>query len=185
MKLSFKSVFVPALVLVIICACVTALLGVTNELTKDTIEQAAIEKQENSRKIVLPTAESFEASSDESYYIGKASDGSVVGYVFVTSFAGYSGNVEVMTGIAADSNISGIVILEQTETPGLGANATATTFTDQYKQAVPEGGLEVVKSPEASEGQISALTGATITTDAVTNAVNEAIDLYNNIEKEA
>ncbi len=185
MKLSFKNVFVPALILMIICAAVTALLGVTNELTKDTIAQAAIEKQENSRKIVLPTADTFEASSDESYYIGKASDGSVVGYVFVTSFAGYSGNVEVMTGIASDETISGIVILQQTETPGLGANATAQTFTDQYKQAAPEGGLEVVKSPTANEGEISALTGATITTNAVTNAVNEAISLFSAIDKEA
>ncbi len=183
MKLNFKSVAVPALILVLICAVVTALLGVTNELTKGTIAEAALQKEAESRKIVLPTAETFEASEDESYYIGKTADGNTAGYIFVTQSGGYAGAVVVMTGISVDDEITGIIILEQSETPGLGANAVNTSFTDLYKQPVPENGLEVVKSPTANQGEISALTGATITTDAVTIAVNEAITIYNGIEK--
>ena len=77
-----------------------------------------------------------------------------------------------------------VVILEQDETPGLGANAEKESFRDQFKQAVPENGFTVTKST-AGEGEISAMTGATITTTAVTNAVNDAIAQYNEIKEGA
>ena len=77
-----------------------------------------------------------------------------------------------------------MVILEQDETPGLGANAEKESFRDQFKQAVPENGFSVTKST-AGEGEISAMTGATITTAAVTNAVNDAIAQYHEIKEGA
>ncbi len=73
-----------------------------------------------------------------------------------------AGTIEVMTGITADGSVSGVVLLSQNETPGLGANATKESFTGQYQQAVPESGFEVIKSGGAADGQIQAMTGATI-----------------------
>ena len=58
-------------------------------------------------------------------------------------------------------------------------NAQNASFTDMYKQTVPEGGFNVIKSGTAGDGNIVALTGATITSQAVTDAVNSAIDQYN------
>ena len=105
-----------------------------------------------------------------------------MGYVFETEGKGYGGSVNVMTGISTEGSITGVVILSHGETPGLGANAEKEEFRDQYKQPVANnvGGIQVVKYQTPSEGQIEAMTGATITSTAVTNAVNQAIAEYQN-----
>ena len=107
----------------------------------------------------------------------------MAGYVITTEAKGYGGTIEVMTGITADGSVSGVVLLSQNETPGLGANATKESFTGQYQQAVPESGFEVIKSGGADDGQIQAMTGATITSQAVTDAVNLAVEKYQTLEK--
>ena len=180
MKITAKDILKPALILFVICLVVTALLAGTNLLTKDKIaEQSALEA-EQSRKVVLSDADSFEEA--DGYYIGKANN-ETVGYVFQTEAKGYGGAVKVMTGISADGQITGVVILEHSETPGLGANAEKTSFTDQFKQTAPEKGITLVKNKAPSDGEIEAMTGASITSRAVTNAVNEAITKYNTFEE--
>lgn len=182
MKITAKDILKPALILFAICLVVTALLAGTNLLTKDKIaEQSALEA-EQSRKVVLSDADSFEEA--DGYYIGKANN-ETVGYVFQTEAKGYGGAVKVMTGISADGQITGVVILEHSETPGLGANAEKASFTDQFKQAVPENGITLVKNKAPSDGEIEAMTGASITSRAVTNAVNEAITKYNTVKEGA
>lgn len=177
MKISAKEVLTPTLTLFLICLITTALLSGTNLLTRDSIERQKREAEENARRVVLSTAESFELSADGSYYIGKRG-GDDVGYVFTTSAKGYGGDLEVMTGIGADGKVTGVSILSQNETPGLGANAEKEDFRGQYLQAVPEKGFSVVKSGSPADGEIQAMTGATITSSAVTDAVNQAVSLY-------
>ena len=175
MKITAKDILKPALILFVICLVVTALLAGTNLLTKDKIaEQSALEA-EQSRKVVLSDADSFEEA--DGYYIGKANN-ETVGYVFQTE-------AKVMTGISADGQITGVVILEHSETPGLGANAEKASFTDQFKQTAPEKGITLVKNKAPSDGEIEAMTGASITSRAVTNAVNEAITKYNTVKEGA
>lgn len=185
MKLDLKGVLKPAAILFVICVIVSASLAGTDLLTKDKIAEAAQKKAEESRKIVLPAADLFEAQADgqqEEYYLG-FKDGEPVGYVFETSAKGYGGDVEIMTGITADGAISGVVILSHGETPGLGANAEKEEFRAQYGQAVPPSGMELVKYQTPGEGQVEAMTGATITSTAVTNAVNQAIERYHSISE--
>lgn len=182
MKITAKDILKPALILFVICLVVTALLAGTNLLTKDKIaEQSALEA-EQSRKVVLSDADSFEEA--DGYYIGKANN-ETVGYVFQTEAKGYGGAVKVMTGISADGQITGVVILEHSETPGLGANAEKASFTDQFKQTAQEKGITLVKNKAPSDGEIEAMTGASITSRAVTNAVNEAITKYNTVKEGA
>ncbi len=177
MKLDAKSILKPTLVLFVICVVVSAALAGTNLLTKDRIKLLEAQNAEASRKIVLPTAETFESQDDGAYYTG-LSGSDLVGYVFETGASGYGGTVSVMTGIDVDGNITGVVILSHDETPGLGANAEKPDFLNQYLQPAPEGGLSVVKYQTPAEGQIEAMTGATVTSTAVTNAVNQAIEQY-------
>ena len=179
MKVQASAVLKPALTLFVICLVVTALLAGTNLLTKDRIAEQARITAEQSRRVVLSEAEAFEESQD--YYIG-TSGGETVGYVFETEAKGYGGTVKVMTGIDVEGNITGVVILSHSETPGLGANADRASFTDQYKQAAPEGGITLVKTKAPAEGEVEALTGATITSRAVTDAVNAAIEQYNAVK---
>ncbi len=177
MKLELKEILRPTAVLFIICVVVAAALAGTNMLTADRIAQLEAENAEASRKIVLPTAEAFTSQEDGAYYTGETG-GETVGYVFETGAGGYGGTVSVMTGIDTQGNITGVVILSHGETPGLGANGTKPEFLNQYLQPAPEGGLSVIKYQTPAEGQIEAMTGATVTSTAVTNAVNQAIEQY-------
>ena len=161
---------------------VTALLAGVNMLTADRIAALAVQTAEDSQKVVLPNAASFE-EVDEDTVKGLDGSGQLAGYVITTEAKGYGGTIEVMTGITADGSVSGVVLLSQNETPGLGANATKESFTGQYQQAVPESGFEVIKSGGAADGQIQAMTGATITSQAVTDAVNLAVEKYQTLEK--
>lgn len=183
--MNIKEVIKPAAILFVICVAVSAALAGTNLLTADRIARAAAQKAEESRMVVLPEAEAFQASEDGTHYIGlnkEAPEGVVVGYVFETESKGYGGTVKVMTGINTEGNITGVIVLSHSETPGLGANAEKETFRDQYQQPVANltGGIQVVKFQAPAEGEIQAMTGATITSTAVTNAVNLAIEQYQN-----
>lgn len=173
--LNVKEVVKPAAILFVICVIVACTLAGTNALTKDRIEAQQAAKAEQSRRIVLPAADSFEAA--ESYYIGLAG-GEVAGYVFETQSKGYGGTVKIMTGIDTDGSITGVVILEHEETPGLGANAEKEAFRDQFKQTAPSQGIAVVRYQTPGSGEIEAMTGASITSRAVTDAVNQAIRQY-------
>ncbi len=170
MKLDAKSILKPTAVLFIICVVVSAALAGTNMLTADRIAQQEAQNAEGSRMIVLPTADSFESQEDGAYYTG-LSGSELVGYVFETEASGYGGKVGVMTGIDTEGNIT-----------GLGANAQKPDFLNQYLQPAPEGGLSVIKYQTPAEGQIEAMTGATITSTAVTNAVNQAIEQYYSVK---
>lgn len=185
--MNIKEVIKPAAILFVICVAVSAALAGTNLLTADRIARAAAQKAEESRMVVLPEAEAFQEKEGEdgTHYIGlskEAPEGVVVGYVFETESKGYGGTVKVMTGINTEGNITGVIVLSHSETPGLGANAEKETFRDQYQQPVANltGGIQVVKFQAPNEGEIQAITGATITSTAVTNAVNLAIEQYQN-----
>lgn len=180
MKLNLKEILAPTAVLVVICIVVSAALAGTNLLTKDKIAEQQAMKSESSRRLVLSTAESFESQDNGTYYTGVA-NGKTVGYVFETSAKGYGGDVNVMTGISADGEITGVVILSHSETPGLGANAEKEDFRSQYNQSVPEDEIKTVKYKTPENGEIEAMTGATVTSTAVTNAVNSAVNRYKEI----
>ncbi len=194
MKLDFKSILKPSAILLAICVIVSAALAGTNLLTKDKIAEAQAQKAEESRKIVIPEAAYFEELEERelpenceggSVYKAWNKEGEgrwVIGYVFETSAKGYGGDIKVMTGItgmtADDGDITGVVILSHGETPGLGANAEKEEFRNQYQQPPAKDGIEVVKYQVPAEGQIEAMTGATITSRAVTDAVNQAVEQW-------
>ena len=89
---------------------------------------------------------------------------------------GYSANLCLTVGVDLDDIVTGVDITSHEETAGLGANATEPEFLGQYLGA--DGPLTVVKTPTGVTGEVQALTGATITSNAVTNAVNLARDFF-------
>jgi Na+-translocating ferredoxin:NAD+ oxidoreductase subunit G len=104
------------------------------------------------------------------------------GYILKLSTEGYSGPIEFIIGfgIGNSKEIKGIRILRQSETPGLGALSVKYDFYGQFsgKRISP---LKVTKSSPNSD-EIQAITSATITSRAITNAVNEAIEWYFSVE---
>ena len=177
-----KEIIVPAVSLFLICVVVTALLALTNAVTAPKIDALAVETQEASKKQVLSSANSFSEEKQVekdgvsyTYYDGLASDGSVVGYVFVTSAKGYGGDISVMVGVLGDGTVAGVNILSINETAGLGMNAKNQSFLDQFLGK--SGEIGVAKN-NPSDTEIQALTGATITSRAMATAVNTALSLY-------
>lgn len=177
-----KEIIVPAVSLFLICVVVTALLALTNAVTAPKIDALAVETQDASKKQVLSSADSFSEEKQVekdgvsyTYYDGLASDGSVMGYVFVTSAKGYGGDISVMVGVLGDGTVAGVNILSINETAGLGMNAKNQSFLDQF---LGKSGKIGVAKNNPSDTEIQALTGATITSSAMATAVNTALSLY-------
>lgn len=179
---SIKEALIPALSLGLICLIVTVLLTVTNIVTNPVIDKMEKDKVTITRKTVLPEAFEFkEINNTEDTFEGLNEQGNIIGYVFTTSVKGYGGEILVMTGISIDNQVKGVALLSQNETPGLGANATKEDFRDQFKGNVPDNGFSVVKQ-KPNAGEIKAMTGATISSKAVSDAVNIAVDKFHNIQ---
>ncbi len=179
-KFTLKGILTPTLTLCIICAVVTAALAGTNALTADRIAQLEAGEQDTAMHRILE-ADEYEKRTGNldgqeiSYYIAK-SGGETIGAVYITAARGYGGDVSVMTAVEENGDIAAVEILSaDDETPGLGQNAANPEFTGQF--AGKSGQIEVVKSG-AGENQINALTGATITSRAVADAVNDALELF-------
>lgn len=173
-----KQILIPALSLFLICAITSLLLAAANEATRGPIAELQAQTALAAQQTVLPTAASFEektAADGTAYAQGLDASGQTVGYVFTTSSSGYGGLIKVMTGVDNGGAITGVELLEISETAGLGMNAQKESFRDQFQGL--SGSIGVAKSA-AGEGEITALTGATITSRAVTNAVNQALALY-------
>lgn len=187
----------PTLSLTIICLVVTAALGFTYASTSGTIAGRARLDAENARKEVLKEAEKFEKIEDISAITGgkpelepvkeayKALKGdAVAGYVFAASSKGYGGEIKITVGVDVTGKITGVKIGDNTETPGLGSKAAEDPFKSQLAGITPAEPLKVVKNGKAKPEEIQAISGATITSKAVTKAVQAAVDMAAVLNKE-
>lgn len=178
-----KETIVVAIKLFVITAVAALCLAFVNKMTAPVILENAEKAQTEALRAVLAEADEFKKSAasfegeDSSVTVDSVNIGfansEVVGYaVTVTSNAGYGGDVKVMVGIDKDLAVTKIEILESSETAGLGANASKPKFKNQFEGA--KGTLSVVKGA-ATNGEISAIASATITSKAVTSCVNAAL----------
>ena len=178
-----KDIFRLGAILFVICAVASLMLSLTNNITAPVIEQRNIQANNESRQVVLQVAEEFSEVNDvkgdliEEVYQG-TKGGEVVGYTIKTTPKCYGGKVEVMVGISNDGKISGVKIGNHTETPGLGSKSADPSFKDQYNGKSTKTPLNVVKGNASNENDIVAISGATITSKAVTAGVNAAMDVY-------
>lgn len=177
--------------LLIISAVAALLLALTNSVTAGTIAERSEQANAEARKLVLNSAETFEEVKDAKLdnstgvevaeiFEAKDASGNTVGYTLKVLPSGYGGAIELMVGIdSANGQVSGINVVSNSETAGLGAKATDPEFSDQYK-GKPLEALSVLKNGTPGDTEIKAISGATITSTAVTNGVNAAIEVYNN-----
>ena len=186
-----KDMFKLGLNLLIISAVAALLLAFTNNVTADTIAKRNEQANAEARKLVLESAQDFEEVKDvktdnskgvevSEIYEAKDASGNTVGYTLKVLPSGYGGTIELMVGIdSAKGQVSGINVVSNSETAGLGAKATNPEFSDQYK-GKPLEELSVLKNGTPGDTEIKAISGATITSTAVTNGVDAAIEVYNN-----
>ena len=186
-----KDMFKLGLNLLIISAVAALLLALTNSVTASTIAQRNEQANAEARKLVLESAQDFEEVKDvktdnskgvevSEIYEAKYASGNTVGYTLKVLPSGYGGTIELMVGIdSAKGQVSGINVVSNSETAGLGAKSTDPEFSDQYK-GKPLEELSVLKNGTPGDTEIKAISGATITSTAVTNGVDAAIEVYNN-----
>lgn len=171
----FGMIAKPTLILTAICTIVTMLLAMTNMFTAEKIAENAAQKAAESRKKVLAAADYKPLDKEGNVYGAYDENGQKIGVVITTVANGYGGKIEVMTGIQTDGQVSGVNILSMEETPGLGAKGKEDGFLRQYR-GYNSPNLAVSKDG----GEINALSGATITSRAITRAVGEAIEISKN-----
>ncbi|HOM03192.1 MAG TPA: RnfABCDGE type electron transport complex subunit G [Acetivibrio sp.] len=191
-----RDIVKPTVVLLLICSIVTLALAFTNTLTKDKIDEAARIEEDNAKREVLALAESFEEiqaldaivnrnealSPVKKAFVGlKGED--VVGRVFITETKGYGGTIKITVGIDSEGTITKVKIGDNNETPGLGAKAKDEPFISQFENIAPKERLTVVKNKKSKDEEINAISGATITSKAVTKAVQAALDVNAELEK--
>ena len=173
------------------------ILGFVYDITKAPIAAAAKAAKNEAYAVVFPEAKDFEASDAETSKIAETADeisgkgfghvtidevvdakdasGNNVGRVITaTSKDGYNGTVQLSVGIKSDGTVVGITFLTLAETPGLGMRAGEKDFYSQYANKNTKE-LKLVKGSASGENEIAAISGSTITSSAVTNAVNAAL----------
>ena len=187
------------IILTIITLVSGVALGAVYEITKAPIANAQEEAKQEAYKQVFEDADSFDdlevdakeaaeavkaAGVDDGAEINEAVEakqgGETIGYVITaTDPNGYGGDIQVSVGIQNDGTVNGIAILSINETAGLGMKASEPEFYEQYSGKQTD---HFYVSKDGGEGeQIDAISGATITTRAVTGAVNASLGYYQNV----
>ena len=176
-------------------------LGAVHDVTLEPIAQAQEAAATATYQEVYPDAASFARTDEMTAALAAAAEeitaqygsvtvddaqqaldgsGNVIGYLITsTSPEGYGGNVQIAVGITAEGSLTGIGFLSISETPGLGMNAKEPAFKDQFVGKAAQT-FEVTKTGAMADNQIQAISGATITSTAVTNATNAAVYFVQN-----
>ncbi|HIT85087.1 MAG TPA: RnfABCDGE type electron transport complex subunit G [Candidatus Ornithomonoglobus intestinigallinarum] len=178
-----KEIAKTAVILFLITAVSAALLAAVNGITAPLIAENEEKTIQEALKVVMPDADEFEEkekdeaakAAEEKYgseilnlYDAKAG-GEVVGLCAIVETKGYSAGLTCAVGVDADGVVTGVEITAHEETPGLGANAEDEGFRNQY--IGKHGEIGVAKN-NAGDNEITAMSGATMTSNGVTNAVN-------------
>lgn len=194
-----KNILLNSLKLCLITLISGLLLGAVYEITKEPRKEQEEKTQQKAYEKVFNAADSFEevdyddaelksylaengykssVSSIDGIVMAKDGDGNGIGYVItVTDKEGYGGDIQFTLGIQNDGTINGISFLTISETAGVGMKAKESKFKSQFEGRKADS-FEYTKSGASADNQIDAISGATITTNAVTNGVNTGILAY-------
>lgn len=195
-----KNILKDAFALLMITLVAGILLGFVYSITKEPIAQQEQLTKERSCQEVFADAATFENDTDDleaaaaamkaagyevqtlsEILVAKDDSGSTLGYVLsLVDPEGYGGDISFMMGIRLDGTLNGISILSIGETAGLGMNADTDAFKSQFANKKVEK-FTFTKTGSTSDSEIDALSGATITTTAMTNGVNAGLAAFSSL----
>lgn len=193
-----------ALALTLITLVAGVALGGVYEITKDPIARQEAQAKAEAYEQVFTDAAAFEevemddtliqtirdqldqegykAQSIEEVMRAEDQSGETLGYAFtVVTSEGYGGDIRFSMGVQNDGTLNGISILSIGETAGLGMNADTPAFKDQFVGKQVEK-LQYTKNGETQDDEINAISGATVTTNAMTNGVNAGLCAFRVME---
>ena len=181
-----KNLIKMVVALTVISVVAGYLLATTNKITKAPIAAARLAEKLDAMKKVLPPYDNDpvtntcivqEAGKQWTFYVARK-QGVFAGAAFeAVSDQGYNGTIRILAGILPDNNVKGLEIVEQAETPGLGAKISDSAFKDQFQ------GKSIFRTRWAVKkdgGDIDAITGATISPRAVVSALKTGLEVYTN-----
>ncbi len=185
-----KKMLKDAFILLMITLLAGAALGFVHDITKLPIAQAEENAKNEALRVVFTDAATFESTEVKNQdtalypdceitevYAAKDASSNVLGYVLlVTTHAGYGGDISFAMGIRNDRVINGISILSISETAGLGMKAPEVLVPQFKNRQAME--FIVSKGGASAADEIDAISGATITSKAVTGAVNAGVAYF-------
>ena len=170
---NFSEYFKPVIVLLAVCVAAGVILSGVNAMTFEKIaanEEAA--RTENYFK-ALPSADAFtELAASNGADVQMAENGE--GYVIAASGRGYGGDVTAYVAFSKDGKILNVVINSSTETPGMGSKVSGEEFTGNFTGS---------DAKTFALEEIDAVTGATISSRAALNAVNKAVEAFEEVKE--
>ena len=181
-----KKIVKDAMILTAFTLVLGLILGVVNEITKGPIAKVNYEAEQESYRNVFKAEDIIAKSdyaNDEILSVNTALDksGEVLGYVIsVTSHEGSQSDITLSVGIRNDGTLNGYSITSISETPGLGMLVQEKAFYSQFENK-SESSYTVVKTAPSADNEIEAVTGATISSRAVTNAVNASLVYFQTV----
>jgi electron transport complex protein RnfG len=197
-----KSMLKDTVILFVITLIAGCLLGTVYEVTKEPIATQQMKAKNEACQSVFKNAASFEAvavsdnleeqeamieekysSTIDEVSAAKDDGGGLLGYVItVTDHEGYGGDIQFSIGVQIDGTLNGISFLSISETAGLGMRAEEVLSPQFSDKQVSQ--FSYTKTGKNREDQIDAISGATITTNAVVNGVNAGLEYFQLIKEE-
>ena len=177
---------VKMILILTLIACISGgVLSLVYMISSPLIEANMLNEQRKSIYLVVPGAKSYEEKMEEdiTYFECKDTSGSTVGIALPVQGNGYQGVIKLMVGLTPDlSRITGIKVLEQVETPGLGGRISEDKFQDQFKDVSTKPAVEYVKNQEPEKDtEIRAVTGATISSRSVVAIINKNVQRLSSV----
>ena len=193
-----KKIIKDILILCVITIICGGLLGYVYQITKNPIQHQLQQSKQDAYLKVMKEATSFKAYKENDIKkLSKKLKGDygkngleienalkayhqkqIIGYIIqVIDYDGFGGDIEIIVGINLQKEITGVEILSIDETVGLGMNAKNEEFRNQYVGKKVDH-FQVVKNGKQNEDEVDSLSGATITSKAMTNGINGALDFY-------
>ncbi len=193
----YKNLLKDAGILLLITLLAGLLLGFVYELTKEPIRQQKEKRIQEACLTVFQAADSFRVIDYEqklqtkeelaqsqvkigTLYEALSDKGEVLGYVAeAISTKGYGGNIVLYMGVRLDGTLNAISLLEIKETPGLGMQAEKVLVPQFQNKNVKQ--FSYTKEGSRGDSEIDAISGATVTTKAITNAVNGGLKVVQDL----
>lgn len=170
------------LILLIITSIAGFSLGLANNVTEAAIAaNSKIYKED--LNAILPSADSIKDSSkkpvgDVKEVLDAYKGSQLVGHVIKVTAKGFHGDIDIFVAINKDGRETGIKIMSQVETPGVGSKIGEAGFQNSFKDKDTNAPLTLVKVPTTKSNEVEGVSGATISSKAVLSGVNEAIEFY-------
>ena len=163
---TLKKIF-PIISVTVVVFIAVALLGLTDTVVRDKIEWQKEQKIQRMLYEIFPSMTEHTLENDV-YMI--YSDEAEIGFAFLAMGKGYGGNIDILVGLENETTVKGITIVSHLESPGLGARITESVFTDQFTGLNID---DVVLKRDG--GQIDAITGASISSESVVDAIRATV----------